>query len=257
MKKKIFDWIIELKLIKKDAISINDLPDLVRNGIFLCDLINRFEMVFIYFIKKNCVIKGVSTQIYCRSQRLNNINRVLSYLEKFEKFNPRHLWNSKKIENGDKIVIWEFLYDIYTFFNKTFIKSLPKNKTSRSSSKKPNKYSILTPEYQTDEYVLKVNSTGTPSVKSKIDSIIPLEKQYSDKISLIPLSKIEIQKINHNLIGNSNDKANKIVNSSIEEKKLNPFIKKDKTNIWLDTSNYYQNTTIKSTNQSQLSCSPK
>jgi hypothetical protein len=44
-KLSIFQWLIDIKLLKENSISFSDLPNLCKNGIFLCDLINHFEIV--------------------------------------------------------------------------------------------------------------------------------------------------------------------------------------------------------------------
>ncbi len=52
MKLNIFQWLIDIKLLKENSISLSDLPNLCKNGIFLCDLINHFEIVKLKLIKE-------------------------------------------------------------------------------------------------------------------------------------------------------------------------------------------------------------
>jgi hypothetical protein len=47
-KNKIYFWLIDMGILKENAIEVDELPNLCANGVLLCDLINRLEGVRIY-----------------------------------------------------------------------------------------------------------------------------------------------------------------------------------------------------------------
>ena len=126
LKKKIYDWLIDINIIKDKIIKIDSLPTLCINGVLLCDLINRCE-------GKNEIIKGIIRRTNTRSQIQVNINKVLEYLRTIEKFPSRNLWSNIEISKGNSIIIWQLLDDIYNFYGnkKTFKK---KNKKGNNNS---------------------------------------------------------------------------------------------------------------------------
>ena len=54
LKNKIYFWLVDLNILKENAIKVDDIPLLSTNGVLLCDLINRLEgvirFIFLYFI---------------------------------------------------------------------------------------------------------------------------------------------------------------------------------------------------------------
>jgi hypothetical protein len=84
-------------------------------------------------------LKGIHKKTINKSQKLVNINKALEFLRKNEKMNPRHLWETNLVAAGDHKVIWELLYDIWTFYNSKSKLTENKIKKSNSSSnlKKP------------------------------------------------------------------------------------------------------------------------
>jgi hypothetical protein len=54
LKNKIYFWLIDLNILKENAIKVDDIPLLCTNGVLLCDLINRLEgvirFIFLYLI---------------------------------------------------------------------------------------------------------------------------------------------------------------------------------------------------------------
>ena len=129
LKKKIYDWLVDIDIIKDKIIKIDSLPTLCINGVLLCDLINRCE-------GKNEIIKGIIRRTNTRSQIQVNINKVLEYLRTLEKFPSRNLWNNIEISKGNSVIIWQLLDDIYNFYaNKiTFKKRRKKGFTNNNKS---------------------------------------------------------------------------------------------------------------------------
>ena len=133
LKKKIYDWLVDIDIIKDKIIKIESLPTLCINGVLLCDLINRCE-------GKNEILKGIIRRTNTRSQIQVNINKVLEYLRTLEKFPSRNLWNNIEISKGNNLIIWQLLEDIYNFygnkitFNKKYKKG-NKNKNNNNMNK--------------------------------------------------------------------------------------------------------------------------
>ena len=109
MKNKIYNWLIEIGIIKPNIIKIENLPNICINGVLLCDLINRCE-------GRNEIIKGIIRKTTNRSHIIVNINKVLEYLRTVEKFNQRNLYSNMEIAKNNKKIIWELLEDIYNYY---------------------------------------------------------------------------------------------------------------------------------------------
>ncbi len=92
-------------------------------------------------------------------------------------------------------------------------------------NRKSLKESMIIPEYQTDDFVVKVNSKETPYVKKQIQKIVSQEKERNGEVtiksncsrfsdSLTPISFYGNESITNNLssrlIENSNKKNEKI-----------------------------------------------
>ena len=139
LKKKIYDWLVDINIIKDKIIKVDSLPTLCINGVLLCDLINRCE-------GKNEIIKGIIRRTNTRSQIQVNINKVLEYLRTLEKFPSRNLWNNIEISKGNNLIIWQLLDDIYNFygnkinFKKRSKKGFSNNNTSISSDTNNNNF---------------------------------------------------------------------------------------------------------------------
>ena len=134
LKKKIYDWLIDIDIIKDKIIKIDSLPTLCINGVLLCDLINRCE-------GKNEIIKGIIRRTNTRSQIQVNINKVLEYLRTIEKFPSRNLWNNIEISKGNSLIIWQILDDIYNFYgNKITFKKKNKKGNNNNSFSNDNNY---------------------------------------------------------------------------------------------------------------------
>ena len=108
---KLSQWLINLGIIKNKNLSINEVPNLFSNGVLFCDLLNRLA-------GKNEIIKGIIRKTNSKTQNQININKVINYLKTIENFNHRHLWDGNEILNSNKPIIWEFLNDIFVYYNK-------------------------------------------------------------------------------------------------------------------------------------------
>lgn len=111
LKTKVYNWLVELGIIKEKIITIEQLPSICINGVLLCDLVNRCE-------GREEKIKGIIRKTITRSQIQVNINKVLDYLRSIEKFSSQHLWSGSEIAKGDRKVIWELLDDLCSFYGK-------------------------------------------------------------------------------------------------------------------------------------------
>ena len=111
LKTKVYNWLVEIGIIKEKIISIEQLPSICINGVLLCDLINRCE-------GREEKIKGIIRKTTTRSQIQVNINKVLDYLRSIEKFSSHHLWSGSEIAKGDRKVIWELLDELCSFYGK-------------------------------------------------------------------------------------------------------------------------------------------
>ena len=134
LKNAIYNWLVDINIIKDKIIQVEQLPILCINGVLLCDLINRCE-------GRNEIIKGIIRKANNKSQIQVNINKALEYLRTIEKFPSRNLWNNNEIIKGNSKVIWELLNDIYGFYgNKLkFKKKLNKNNSFSSNKINPQK----------------------------------------------------------------------------------------------------------------------
>ena len=182
LKKKIYDWLVDIDIIKDKIIKIDSLPTLCINGVLLCDLINRCE-------GKNEILKGIIRRTNTRSQIQVNINKVLEYLRTLEKFPSRNLWNNIEISKGNSVIIWQLLDDIYNFYgNKITFKKRQKKGINNISSN--NNY---------------LNKTFTDE-KNNINKKLLNKEMIYKNINTLNTSK------NNNTI-NNNKKHNKKINS--------------------------------------------
>ena len=144
IKTKIYNWLIDIGIIKEKLISMNSIPNICINGVLLCDLVNRCE-------GREERIKGIIRKTTTRSQIQVNINKVLFYLRSIEKFSSKHLWSGNEIAKGNKIVIWELLNDIFIYYakRKGYTKATSLNNTMNRSKSKSNT-SLLQKQKETD-----------------------------------------------------------------------------------------------------------
>ena len=235
LKKKIYDWLVDINIIKDKIIKMDSLPTLCINGVLLCDLINRCE-------GKNEILKGIIRRTSTRSQIQVNINKVLEYLRSKEKFPSRHLWNNLEISRGNSLIIWQLLDDIYNFYgNKIFFKrrlnrnlSQNLNKTfTKENNKISNKEeiknsSLNTPLRQRKMKTINVNKNNNFNGNNQNDFYIKNNNNYS-KYSYTPnIHKNRKNKIADNFYNNKNKNIENNNNIYNINKK---FSKNEKKNI--------------------------
>ena len=165
---KVYKWLIYVNLIKKELISIDEVPSFCTNGVLLCDLINRNEGRF-------ATIKGIIRNPISQPQAKANLNKMFNYLYSLEKFNSKYLWNINEIIQGSNNVIWGLLYDLYVYYTKEkayFVNKLSKSKEKFNKSKYSNiKQSFNKPQplININEEHFKRQSFSPPSSNTKLN----------------------------------------------------------------------------------------
>ena len=101
---KLKTWLQELKLIKFDVIEE------MKDGVVLCELINRLE-------GRNEVIKGMHKAPKTKSAVQVNINKALNYLRGIEKLNSKYLWSANEVIQGDEETVFGLLQSIQDFYS--------------------------------------------------------------------------------------------------------------------------------------------
>ena len=266
LKQKIYDWLVDIDIIKDKIIKKESIPTLCINGVLLCDLINRCE-------GKNEILKGIIRRTATRSQIQVNINKVLEYLRSLEKFPSRHLWDNIEISKGNSLIIWELLDDIYHYYgnkikynigirknnsknslNRTFTKP----KINTKLNKKDNNYYSNTPLIS--RKMLTLNDIKNKNNDNNEDSLyinnnnnnINNKTKYS-KHSHTPIiskkMKNKIKPINNNNIYDININK-KIFNNYDNYKKINKKEKQYKYNSINNDYDYASNFNYKKTESS-------
>ena len=129
-KNNIYNWILDLNIIKKEEVNIILLPTLVSDGILLCDIINSYE-------KEENKINKIIRKIISKEEALKNINIVLEYLKNLENFPKTHILDNELIFEIDDKAIWGLLYDLYNYYSKRTEKT-KKNEDKINQLKKIN-----------------------------------------------------------------------------------------------------------------------
>ena len=86
-------------------------------------------------------MKGIVRKSSYISTKTANVIKCLEFLRKIEKVNPRHLYSVENIVNGDKMVIWEILFDIWSYYakekngNTLYKKNMPDFRSHRTVDK--------------------------------------------------------------------------------------------------------------------------
>ena len=175
-KKKIYDWLVDINIIKDKVIKIDSLPTLCINGVLLCDLINRCE-------GKNEILKGIIRRTSTRSQIQVNINKALEYLRSKEKFPSRHLWDNLEISRGNSLIIWQLLEDIYNFYgNKvTFERRIKKNSIKNQLNKtftEENNKNFIKEDLEFNNFY-----SNTPLKERKMKTINAFRNKFANEIN--------------------------------------------------------------------------
>ena len=218
-KKKIYDWLIDIGIIKDKIIKIDFLPTLCINGVLLCDLVNRCE-------GKNEILKGIIRKTSTRSHIQVNVNKVLEYLRSLEKFPSRHLWNNIEISKGNSLVIWELLDDIYNYYG---------NKIKFKRIKKKNNKNNLNKTFTQEKRLNNNNLDKNEDFKfDNFYSNTPLKHR---KLVSLNINNNNIKNNNYGELNDKNDyfkySHTPIINKKIESNENNTF-----------NNNYYNNKTF-------------
>ena len=135
-KESIHSWLKSFKLLRGDLIEE------FKDGVMLCELINRLE-------GKREVIKGTHKVPKNKSAVQVNVNKALGFLRNIEKFSCAHLWSGQEIMEGDEEAIYGLLGSIREH------------------------YSVNRPQSQNSGRVVKLSSTRTfeksPSFENKFE----------------------------------------------------------------------------------------
>ena len=114
---KIYNWLLNLKVIKKEESNIIYLPKLMSDGKLICDIINVCE-------NKDNQIEGISNEISIQENVLMNIKKALEHLNKIEDFPKNNISDYEPIFEIDNNAIWGLLTDLYDYYaNKVEIKN--------------------------------------------------------------------------------------------------------------------------------------
>ncbi|EAR85796.2 hypothetical protein TTHERM_00312780 (macronuclear) [Tetrahymena thermophila SB210] len=130
-KERCLKWLYDICLIKKDIKDIKEkLPKVCKNGVIFLDIINRIQ-------GKGDTITGINRNTKNMSQIRANYTKLFYYLRKFEKMNPRYLFNSEEyLMEGNSDIFWGLLDDIWHLFHS---KQSPFDKRSESYALKNQK----------------------------------------------------------------------------------------------------------------------
>ena len=110
IKFRLFDWLCSINLLKERSETlIAKLHKICKHGIIFADLINRLE-------GKHDVIKGIERASTSRTTTISNYIKLMDYLKKFEKMNPRYLHAQIYLMDGNEDVFWGLLDDIYHLY---------------------------------------------------------------------------------------------------------------------------------------------
>ena len=150
-KEKIYNWLINLNIIKREKINIIQLPEVISDGVLLCNIINTFES------KENQII-DILTDITIKENALININKALQHLNEIIDFPKNNISDNESIFEIDDNTIWGLLSDIYNYYSKKMnINLTPDYEKIGNSIKESNK---------SNEKVVSFNNE-----KSKIENL--------------------------------------------------------------------------------------
>ena len=132
-KEKIYNWLIDLNIIKREQINIIKLPEVISDGVLLCNIINTFE-------NKESQIIDILTDITIKENALININKALQHLNEIKDFPKNNISDNESIFEIDDNTIWGLLSDIYKYYSKKVnINLTPDYEKIRNSIKEANK----------------------------------------------------------------------------------------------------------------------
>ena len=164
-KEKIYNWLINLNIIKRENINIIKLPEVISDGVLLCNIINTFE-------SKESQIIDILTDITIKENALININKALQHLNEIKDFPKNNISDNESIFEIDDNTIWGLLSDIYNYYSKKMnINLTPDYEKIGNSIKESNK---------SNEKVVSFNNE-----KSKIENLNLIFNDSNNRINKI------------------------------------------------------------------------
>jgi len=169
-KHKIVEWLQNISLIRRNAVSIAEFPAYCRNGVLLYDLIARLE-------GKQTSLRNIDRNPKSQTVVFANVKKCLEHLREYEKMNPRYLWSVQDIVDGNADIIWGLLADIWNLYhNKSLrLNSKVKQRTSSKEVCSPFKKGML------PEYSLQVKLQCDTGRKSPIQVATPISTRHNPK----------------------------------------------------------------------------
>lgn len=136
IKSKILDWLFSINLIKEHIPDLEwKLPKICRNGLIFSDLLNKLE-------GRQEVIKGIIRNNDSKGNINANYLKIMHFLQKSEKMNPRYFGAQEYLVGGNEDVFWGFLDDIYCFYHHKISPFDPRYKNSQSRSITPDSKNV-------------------------------------------------------------------------------------------------------------------
>lgn len=106
-KTNLLGWLCDIHLIKMHPNLEVELPSICKNGAIFIDLLN-------WISGKEVVLAHTANSKQTDKQNAETVyQRVLKYLSKFERMNPRYLLSARELADGNQDLFWGLLDDIY------------------------------------------------------------------------------------------------------------------------------------------------
>lgn len=156
---KVIEWLQSLRITptRKD---LKDIPDKCRDGVLLCEILNRIG-------GRTVAITGYEKNPKSMTAMRNNIQKALKYLRSFPKFSSKFLWDVESILSADPYASWHLLEDIQNFFPKyiprnSSLSLTRKHLSSPTERIKTNMSPFLTQSFMTNKTKLLASRTSSP-----------------------------------------------------------------------------------------------
>lgn len=223
---KILQWLVSIGLLRKELAEKAELkeklPIICRNGVIFADIIERISG------KKN-ELKGILRKPSNLSQINANFQKIFSHFRDQEKLNPRFLFTEKELMKGNPAIFWNFLDDLYYFYNK---KQSPHDKRYKLNEKKNN--------HNIEENLQNQNDKKYGYSNSCLEHIFPSplkQKPAPSPNEMKPSPHIIDKKINDSYLSSKNDAASDVTKSFTKKSQLNSSKKNSYRSINDDRKN--------------------
>jgi hypothetical protein len=127
------------------------------------------------------VLKGFYTNAKKRSEIRANYSKIMKFLGKYEKFNPRYFNATYYLMNGHDLAFWGFLDDVYCFYNGKVSPHDRRYQSLGTEKKKPantdqfsdnqSRSNFGAPKTQNDSFYNKICYNTNPTPKKRSNSI--------------------------------------------------------------------------------------